>query len=423
MSGKRISIPVFVASILIACLVTFQVTAVITSGIYRNEKAAEAGTSAESGVPSEDGKTADGDFVSRASEKLSEIDSEFRRLYIGELDDDLLLKGVIAGYIYATGDPYADYYDSEGYEEYIDEMTGSGDGIGISVIYNSAVGGLEVVSVFHDSPADGSGLRIGDVIVYVGEEKESVTDLGYYVALSKLRGKAGTEAVFTVERSGGEEIDMRITRGEYVNLNVLSRVYSEDSSVGVVRILGFDGGTPEQMKAAFEELLGKGCDKIVIDLRYNPGGELRSVVGSLDYLLPEGPIIRIFDKDDKLVEQYDSDADCVSVPMAVVVNGMTASAAELFTAALRDYGLAKVVGTTTYGKGCMQLTEGLSDGDALSVTYRLFKPPFSESYHEVGIVPDIEEELDEEAAEKNIYKITDEEDNQLAAAVASFYAD
>ena len=200
---------------------------------------------------------------------------------------------------------------------------------------------------------------------------------------------------------------------------MLSHVYDLDSSVGIIKISEFDGNTPTQFVAAVEDLQSKGCEKLVIDLRYNPGGELSSIVTTLDYILPEGPIVRIFDADGNEVKTYYSEATELDMPMAVLVNGSTASAAELFTSAVRDYNKAVIVGTTTYGKGCMQTTIPLSDNSAVSVTYRMYNPPFSDNYHGVGIVPDVEVELDESLTGKNIYKITDEEDNQLAAAVKS----
>ena len=140
----------------------------------------------------------------------------------------------------------------------------------------------------------------------------------------------------------------------------------------------------------------------------------------LDYLVPQGPIIRIFDADGNQVDEYNSEATELNIPMAVVVNGSTASAAELFTSTVRDYNKATIVGTTTYGKGCMQTTVPLSEGGAISVTYRMYSPPFSDNYHGIGIIPDVEVELDEALAGKNIYKITDWEDNQLAAAAGTF---
>ena len=214
-----------------------------------------------------------------------------------------------------------------------------------------------------------------------------------------------------------EEIEVKLTRAPITAVSVYSHVYEADKSVGIIKISGFDSQTPSQFIDALEELVRQGCDKFVFDLRYNPGGELNSIVTTLDYLVPEGPIIRIFDSEDNEVERMNSDKNEFNYPMAVLVNGSTASAAELFTSTLRDYDKAVIVGTTTYGKGCMQTLLPLSDGDAFTVTYRMYKPPFSESYHGIGIVPDIEVEMDEALKDKNSFKITDKEDNQLHEAV------
>ncbi|MBR7033956.1 MAG: hypothetical protein IKI03_10045 [Clostridia bacterium] len=423
MTKKRISIPVFIAVILFACLITFQITAVAMMSMYRNSGAAFS-PSSDTGKDAENGGKDGGDFIARVTDRLSELDSEFRSLYIGDIDEDALIDGVMLGYIYGTGDDFGEYYNENDYKTFMEDLSGEGEGIGINVIYNTDYDCIEVLNIFPDSPAAESGLMVGDLIVTVGEEKEAVSDMGYYVAISRLRGKSGTEAVFSVSRGDkGETIDFRIIRGPYVEVNVYSHVYGPDHSIGVVRINGFDGSTPEQFKDAVEKLLSSGCGKLILDVRNNPGGELGSIIDTLDYLLPEGPIIRIYDADDNLVDQYDSDASCLDVPMAVLVNHSTASAAELFTAALRDYDMAKVVGTTTYGKGCMQTTRPLEGGGAYSVTYRMFKPPFSESYHKIGIVPDVEIELDPAVADKSPYKITDEEDNQLRAAAATFGSD
>ncbi len=428
MAKKRISIPVFIAVILFACLITFQITAVAMMAAYGNRDNAPAPSSASNKTETEsDDKKDDkggSDFISRVTEKLTELDSEYRKLYIGDIDDDALIDGVMLGYIYGTGDDFGEYYNEDEYEQFMSELTGEGEGIGINVIYNDEHDCIEVLDIFPDSAAADSGLLVGDLIVSVGDEKDPVSEMGYYTAISRLRGKAGTEAVFTVSRGEeGELIDFRIVRAPFVEVSVYSHVYGPDPSIGVVKISGFDGTTPDQFREAVEELLSSGCDKLILDVRNNPGGELTSIVNTLDYLLPEGPIIRIFDADDNLVEQFDSDASHLDVPMAVVVNHSTASAAELFTAALRDYDMAKVIGTTTYGKGCMQTTRELDTGGAYSVTYRMFKPPFSESYHKIGIVPDEEVELDPALADKNMYKITDEEDNQLKAAAESLYSD
>jgi carboxyl-terminal processing protease len=224
----------------------------------------------------------------------------------------------------------------------------------------------------------------------------------------------------TVATDSEEVKEYRIKRAKITEKNVLPRVSTLDKTVGIIKVTSFNTTTAEQFKKAVEELIGKGCDKFVFDMRGNPGGELNAVVNTLDYLLPEGPVIRIFDANGKQVDEKKSNAECINYPMSVIVNGGTASAAELFTSALMDYNKATVVGEITYGKGSMQTTLPLTDGEALKITYRLYKPPYSEGYDGVGITPDVVVSLSEEAAKKNIFKLTDEEDDQLLAAIASF---
>ena len=426
---KKISIGATIAITLIGCVMTFQTTYLVLHNRYEKQYAADAISvvtktnlkNANTTASDTADTTPSSDFMARLEEKIGDIDYIFRNYYIGELDDDELIDMVAAGYIAGTGDDYAAYYSAEGFADFMSDMEGETSGIGINVIYNTDYRVIEVISVTPDSPAAEAGLQTGDFIVYVGEgeEKQSVAELGYNPSVAKLRGAEGTEAVFTVARGENhdEMIDFRVTRRKINSQSVLYHVYAPDNNIGVIKITGFDSKTPEQFVAAVEDLTGNlGCERLIIDLRYNPGGELSSIVTVLDYILPKGPIIRIFDADGNQVDEYDSEATELNVPMAVLVNGSTASAAELFTSALRDYDKAVIVGTTTFGKGCMQTTIPLSDGSAVSVTYRMYSPPYGENYHGVGITPNVEVELDESLANKNIYKITDEEDNQLAAA-------
>ena len=428
---KRISVGAALAAVLLCCLVTFQITYLSTKASFEKRYLSEAldayrtgsyagQTTASSQTGTAAGQeAADQDFMTRLNAKLAEVNSLFRSYYIEEIDDDYLIDCVVDGYVNGTKDAYGAYYNTAEFDEFMNDMGGEVVGIGVNVIYNTDYQCIEVLNVIPDSPALEAGILPGDLIWSVGDEKELVSELGYYPAIAKLRGEAGTEAIFTVRRGEkyAEEVAFRIVRAKVTEVTVMSHVYGPDPDVGVVRITSFDATTPVQFVQAVEELQTAGCSKLIVDLRYNPGGELNSIVTTLDYILPEGPIVRIIDKDGNEVNAYYTEPTELKMPMAVLVNGSTASAAELFTSAVRDYKKAVVVGTTTYGKGCMQTTIPLSSGGAVSITYRMYNPPFSDNYHGIGIVPDVVVELDESLAGKNTYKITDEEDNQLAAAV------
>jgi len=359
----------------------------------------------------------DNEFIKKLVSRIAEVDALYRSNYIGELDEDALIDGAIAGYVMGTGDEYGAYYNADALAEFLSDVGGELVGIGVNVIYNADYGVIEIINVVPDSPAEEAGILPGDFIYAIGEEKELVSTVGYYPSIARLRGEEGTTAVFTILRGKNyeEEIEFSIVRRKVTDVTVFTHVYDYDKTVGVVKISGFDKKTPEQFVAALKDLQKKGCTKLVVDLRNNPGGELESIVTVLDYILPKGPIIRIMDGDGNELSSYTSNAAELDIPMAVLVNENTASAAELFTSAVRDYDKAIIVGQTTYGKGCMQTTIPLSGGTgAVSVTFRMYNPPFSDNYHGIGIVPDIEVVLE---SDKNLYKITDAEDNQLQAAV------
>ena len=323
--------------------------------------------------------------------------------------------------MYGIGDKYAEYFDKEEFATLMKDTEGEMTGIGIQVVHNADLGAIQVISVFPDSPAYSAGLRPGDLITFVLQdgEKVSVSSLGYTMALSALQGKEGTVAEFTVNRGKNyeEQIDFSIERKKITQVTVEHRVYSEDKTVGIIVINSFDSKTPEQFKASLEALKSAGCTRLVLDVRNNPGGELISVCTVLDMLLPEGPVIRTLDRDGNEEIVYTSDKNELDMPMAVIMNGSTASAGELFASALKDYDKAPLIGEKSFGKGSMQTIKSFPDGTGLKYTYRYYCPPFSDNFDGVGITPDVEVVLEYESA-LNFYTMEDHEDPQLQAAIA-----
>ncbi len=410
---KKISLGTTILIVVLCCVVTLVGTLFVSFLFFLHTFDARLLQLAESNPQN----TVDNeDFIDEVAARLAEVDAIYRAYYIGELDDEVLIDNIIAGYVYGTGDEYAAYYNAESLEELMSDLHGELVGIGVNVIYNEKYGLIEVINVIPDSPAEEAGLLPGDLFYTIGEEKELVSDVGYLPSIYRLRGEEGTTAVFSVLRGEkyAEEISFSVKRRKVTEVTVFPRVYEYDESIGIIKITGFDARTPEQFVDALMDITKRGCTQLVVDLRNNPGGELESIVTILDYILPKGPIIRIMDKDGNQVSSYESNKTELNMPMAVLVNDNTASAAELFTSAVRDYDKAIIVGKTTYGKGCMQTTVPLSDGGAVSVTFRMYNPPFSENYHGIGIVPDIDVELD---SSENLFKISDADDNQLKAAV------
>lgn len=351
-------------------------------------------------------------------DKLLSVDEIVRENYIGDIDDDELIAAVVRGYLTGIGDKYSLYMTSLEYEEFIKEQSGSSVGVGINVIYGEKDGAIEIINVLPDSPAEEAGILEGDIIVSVAGK--SVSDIGYYAALDLMRGESGTKAEMTVLRNG-KEINFTCERREVKTLSVTYHVFGGSGNVGVVRLTEFNSTTPEQFKEAVAKLQSQGCDRFVFDLRNNGGGELNSILEVLDYLLPEGPIAHVYYQNGK-ESHYNSDAACLDARVAVLTNSRTASAAELFTSALKDYTQhgdysAVLVGTTTYGKGVLQSFYKLKDGSAFKISTGKYNPPYSENYDGVGITPDIVIELSDEASSIGFYKLTDENDNQLIAAV------
>ncbi len=357
---------------------------------------------------------------------LYELDSMFRTYEFNEIDYKAATDAVLSAYASAVGDNYAEYYNEAAFEEMMNSMAGQNQGIGVNVTFDADSNAIGVINVMPDSPAMKAGVLPGDKIVAVGKgsEKQYVSAIGYTAAMLKMQGVKGTYAEFTVLRDG-KEVEFSILRDEYVNQSVVWHKYELDESVAVLRIMNFDGKTFEQFKTAMNEIDKAGFKKVVFDVRSNPGGTLDSIVSILDYLLGKGPIIRIVNKDGKTVQQYDSgtSANYTDMKFAVLANENTASAAELFTSALMDYKRAVIVGTKTYGKGSMQSTFKLekdtgSDGDrGVKMTTYHYLPPYSDSYEGIGIKPDIDVPLADEIKDKNIFLLTDKEDNQLKAAV------
>lgn len=430
--SKKISLSVFVFVVLAAVLLSFLSAFVVVSQVYD----AELRHAYESNnVPS----TVDSD--NKFSE-LMLLDKIFKAYSIYELDDDALCEAVLKAYTYATGDKYAEYFTAAEYEALNSANAGNAQGIGVNIVENTEYACIEIINVMPDSPALKAGIEPGDLIVYVGigDARESISELGYTNAVKRLQGEAGTKAEFVVRRGKdhSEEIEFSIERGPYTSLSVTSRVCATAPDVGIVRVIEFDLTTPAQFTQAVDALRAKGIEKFVFDVRYNPGGDLQSILAVLSYFLNEGDVVISTEDNNGTREDIKVEVTKLSgnyagcsvskedigkyrgLKCVVLANGSTASAAELFTSNFRDYKLASVVGTTTYGKGTMQSIFSMSYygyAGGIKLTTRRYFPPNGENYDGIGIVPDIEIELSEEARKINIYKLADADDNQLQRAL------
>lgn len=392
---KKYSVWVTVAVAVISAIITFQITFIAVDSAY-DQKAKNSGNS-------------------DIERKLREIMELYDELYIGELDESDALENVVDAYV-ASVDKYGAYMTPEEYAERLADNNAEVDGIGIHVIYNSEYASIEIVNIMPDSPAEAAGILPGDLITEI--EGQSVSEIGYYSAIDLVKGERGTSVKLKVRRGADydKELEFSVKRDKVTEQTVLHHVTEADNRIGYIRILSFDTGTVGQFTSAVEDLQAQGCDKLVLDVRNNPGGLLNSVVAILDYILPEGPIVRLIDKEGK-VETIESGKEHLDMEMVIVCNGNTASAGELFTSAIKDYKLAKVIGTVTYGKGTVQQIMRLPDGDALSISYKMYSPPYSENYEGIGITPDIVVEMDESVANVNLYKVPEADDTQLMRAI------
>lgn len=440
--GRSIGLPaalsaVFV-SVVLAVLLTFSLTT-----LYMKQRTPGAVAPGQ------------GEAETDGFDQLAVIDRLFRSATVLELDDQALIEGVLRGYVTATGDIYAEYFNAREFAEQTSSNNGEMCGIGVSVVNGIlSLNGVEyqvitVANVYPDSPAEKAGVQPGDHIMYVGtgEERVTVHSLGYTEALNRLRGEEGSECSFVVlrrpvgsaEGDSYTEVEITAIRQKFTTRSVVYRHYSEDETVGVIRITGFDNTTRDQFVEAVETLKQEGCKSYVLDLRGNPGGLLTSVEDLLVFFLQEGDvIIHIKDASGKEIStavglNKEGRVTCGTgeltaadigkyrdLPISVLVNEYSASAAELFTSNIRDYELGKIVGNVTYGKGCGQTTYSLSrygyDG-ALKLTSFYYSSPKGDYYDGKGIRPHVEVSLSEEASSYNINLLPDELDNQLAAAV------
>ena len=312
----------------------------------------------------------------------------------------------------SIGDPYSTYFTEEEYQLLMESSAGVYHGIGATVSQDMTTGVITIVKPFKGGPAHKVGLLPGDVIYKV--EGEEVTGEDLQEVVSKMKGEEGTSVEVSIVREGEiEPLEFTIVRQE-VNVPTIEHRML-DNNIGYISILEFDEITVSQFEKAIDELLKLGMKGLVVDVRDNPGGLLDSVVKMLDRLLPKNLIVYTEDKHGKRTEEWAKEPDELDVPIAVLINGNSASASEIFAGALQDYNRATVVGTTSYGKGIVQKVIPLSDGTAVKLTISKYFTPKGRDIHEKGIVPDVEIELDDNLRQEII--IEPEKDNQLQEAI------
>lgn len=345
--------------------------------------------------------------------KLTYLENLIDEYYLGDKDEEKLQEGLYTGLLYGLDDPYSRYYTAEEYEAENSSSQGTYVGIGILMEKNKE-GGVKIVECYEGGPGEEAGLKAGDIISAV--DGEDITDDEVSDVADLVRNSDKDSVVLTVHREDVDdamEITVPITDVE------LPSVFHEmlDSKIGYIRITEFKGVTSEQYQEAFDDLNSQGMEKLIVDLRDNPGGLLDSVCDILRQILPEGLIVYTEDKDGNREEEKCDGKNELQIPLAVLVNESSASASEIFAGAVQDYGIGTIVGTTTYGKGVVQSIRQLSDGSAIKLTIANYYTPKGNNINKIGIKPDIEVSLDTSLLNKDKNEITHDEDNQLQEAV------
>lgn len=341
--------------------------------------------------------------------KLEEVSALMEKYYVGEYDEEAMMDAAVAAYVDAMGDKWSTYFTAEEYALLNESRENSYVGVGITVTQQEEHVYM-ITSVTKDSPAEAAGMKVMDRLVAV--DGTPVREFGSIDGLVQaVKGEAGTPVTITVERTG-EQLDLSMNRATVYYETISAELL--DNNVGYVYISGFENNTAREFEEKVNTLIAQGAVGLVFDVRFNNGGLLTEMVSMLDLLLPEGTIISTAYKNGE-TQKYTSGASCVTLPMAVICNEYSISAAEFFAAALQEYGVAVVVGDATGGKGYGQSLIELADGSALNLSVLRYFTPKGVSLANIGVTPDQSVSLTEEAM-TNFYSLTYEEDAQLVAA-------
>ena len=344
--------------------------------------------------------------------KLTELQNIVDRYYYGEPDPEMIEKATLEGYVYGLGDKYSYYFDISDSDKRSEDLKGITTGIGLIVVQHPETKNIYVKNVYDNAPANKAGLRVGDQISAV--DSKVVSELGFTEAVNSISREVGKNVDLTVIR-GDKTLNITVTYSEFVSQTVFYRLL--ENGLGYVEITSFNGETPSQFKSAVNDLVEKGATALIFDVRGNGGGTVDSVTEMVDFLCPEGTVMTAKYGDGTVETVATSDASEINLPMVVLTDEATASAAELFTASIMEFGKGVSVGAKTYGKGVMQGTYYLSDGSSVVITIAEFFVHNDVSFNEKGIEPEVSVTLTEE---QRIYRYIRPltEDPVLIAAIA-----
>lgn len=329
--------------------------------------------------------------------------------YLEEITDEELQDGIYKGMLEALNDPYSEYYTKSELQDLMEEMAGIYYGIGAYVSLDEETSLPKISGVIAGTPAEEVGLRENDLIYQVGDV--STYGLTLTEAVSYIRGEEGTEVTLTIIREGvSDYLEITATRRKVESPTVEYEML--DNHMGYIQIVNFEDVTADQFADALATLRGSEMESLILDLRGNPGGSLTSVVDVANMLLPKGLIVYTEDKNGKRSEYSCDGKREIDIPMVVLVDMNSASAAEILAGAIQDYGKGTLVGTTTFGKGIVQQVIPFKDDTAVKITISSYFTPLGRNIHEIGIEPDVLCEFDGEA----YYGSEERPDNQLEKA-------
>lgn len=341
--------------------------------------------------------------------KMIEVKEKVEENYIEKIDQDKMVEGAIKGMVDSIGDPYTVFMNEKEFSDMTTHTTGSYAGIGTYV--GDKDGKIVIIAPIEDSPAEKAGIKAGDIILKVDDQDVQAKDMDKAVSL--MKGKVNTKVKLTIFREGSGIKDYTITRAKITIKTVKGEMLQ--NNIAYIKITQFDEHTADDFNAALNQLLAKSAKGLVLDLRNNPGGLLLTSSEVADRLLGEGTIVYTIDKDGKK-EVLKSKADKLNIPLAVLVNGGSASASEIVSGAIRDFKAGTLIGTRTFGKGLVQSVIPLGDGTGVKVTIAKYYTPSGECIQGIGITPDIVIDLpDKDKARFD--ELKHEEDIQLQKAI------
>ena len=356
------------------------------------------------------GAAIDWDKVSRKSNQLYNTIDDY---YLNEIDNNKIQDGIYKGMVDSLGDQYTVYYTADEYKQFTTASSGTYCGIGVTVSQNVTTGAITIVKTFKKGSGAEEGMLPGDMIYKI--EGKKIEGLELSKVVSQIKGEEGTFVKVTVLRNG-KEIEFNLERRKLEVDTVTSRMEEKDGKkIGYIAVSEFDEVTASQFKSALKELEKEGMQGLVIDLRDNPGGLLDVTCEMLDRMIKKGILVYTVDKNGKRVDEEATDNLSFDKPVAILVNGNSASASEVFSGAMKDYKAATLVGTNTFGKGIVQSIVPFEDGTAMKVTVSKYYTPNGVNIHGTGIKPDVVEELNKEALKDG--KLERKEDNQLDKAL------